>query len=306
MKINPSNYLAFILFNKAIRHKMIKSREDIIRANTLLSKEDYQKGISQTQKIFSANNNQNYLLSKSSAIIIKKIIVSGEKFDGRMFAGLKEGRKITILIDKYTAFRYLVEKDCIYGFIAFSEEVSVNRDEDTKHIGRFNIFKIDTETGQLTYFKNQEDEPIGCSTSDSFESSLLKTFIKNQEDEPIGCSTSEAFESSLFKTFIQTLIFLEFSELETVTVKPNGKIKTVGEGKILNGTNYNIVIVDSTWNKKIIVAGEFSVSGHLRFQPYGANRQRRKLIYIDEFKKQGYVRNAKKELEQGKAQMEGV
>jgi hypothetical protein len=175
----------------------------------------------------------------------------------------------------------LVEKDCIYGLIAFSEKVSVNGDEDTKYIGRFNIFKIDTETGQLTYFKNQEDEPIGC-------------------------STSEAFESSLFKTFIQTLIFLEFSELETVTVKPNGKIKTVGEGKILNGTNYNIVIVDSTWNKKIIVAGEFSVSGHLRFQPYGANRQRRKLIYIDEFKKQGYVRNAKKELEQGKTQMECV
>ena len=37
----------------------------------------------------------------------------------------------------------------------------------------------------------------------------------------------------------------------------------------------------------------FKVSGHLRLQRYGEQKSKVKLIYIDEFEKQGYTRTAK-------------
>ena len=60
-----------------------------------------------------------------------------------------------------------------------------------------------------------------------------------------------------------------------------------------------VVVVDSTWNKTIIRVGEFGVSGHLRLQPFGKGRTNRKLIYVSDYMKKGYVRNAKKQVVNG-------
>ena len=38
---------------------------------------------------------------------------------------------------------------------------------------------------------------------------------------------------------------------------------------------------------------KFNVNGHFRLQPYGKERQLKKIIWINEFKKSGYVRQAK-------------
>jgi hypothetical protein len=120
------------------------------------------------------------------------------------------------------------------------------------------------------------------------------TFRINTENGNVSLPNTDKQETlDLFKRFIQYLTFLEFSELETVTLKPNGKIGTKKEGKYLNESKNDVTIVDSTWNKTIVRVGGFGVVGHLRLQPIGQGRNNRKLIYISEYHKKGYVRNAK-------------
>lgn len=48
------------------------------------------------------------------------------------------------------------------------------------------------------------------------------------------------------------------------------------------------------WNTTIIRKEGFKVSQHLRWQPHGPGRSKRKLIMIEEFQKHGYIRQAKK------------
>lgn len=103
----------------------------------------------------------------------------------------------------------------------------------------------------------------------------------------------------LFIFFVQLLLFKFYAKIKEVTVKPNTKVK-IDSTKILspsikNETNLNLIYVDSLWDKTIIVAGEFKVSGHWRMQPYGnRDNQYYQLIWIDEFKKHGYIRQAGK------------
>ena len=98
-----------------------------------------------------------------------------------------------------------------------------------------------------------------------------------------------------FVEFIKLLIFTEYSELQEVVIKPNQSYGTKKQGKYLNETSQNFVLVDSTWNSIIIRKDGFGVIGHFRLQPIGKNREDRKLIYISEFFKNGYIRNAKRD-----------
>ena len=104
---------------------------------------------------------------------------------------------------------------------------------------------------------------------------------------------NEDFFSEMME-FIKLLTFTELSELETVILPPNKSIGSKKQGKYLNQSNFNVTIVDSTWNKILIKGDSFKVSGHLRLQRYGENFSKVKLIYIDEFQKSGYTRNSVK------------
>ena len=97
-----------------------------------------------------------------------------------------------------------------------------------------------------------------------------------------------------FKEFLRLLIFTEYSELEEVVLKPSQSCGTLKQGKYLNETTQSVIIVDSNWNKVVIRTEGFGVSGHFRLSRVGKNREGRKLIYISEFFKNGYVRGAKR------------
>lgn len=95
--------------------------------------------------------------------------------------------------------------------------------------------------------------------------------------------------------FTKLLIFTELSELETIILGPKQTTGTRKQGKWMNESNGLVRIVDSTWNKKIIKGDGFQVSGHRRLQPCGPGLRHRKLIWVDDFEKTGYTRNALKE-----------
>ena len=65
-------------------------------------------------------------------------------------------------------------------------------------------------------------------------------------------------------------------------------------------TNQKIDYLDCSWYTTIVRNEGFSVRGHFRLQPCGAGKKEKKLIYIHEFQKHGYIRRARVLLEETK------
>jgi len=255
MKIQPHKYLG-LNFDADMQIQIYNMQKKTIDEKAV--GDDKEKFAKEVYDLLVTEGNKNYLMSKPSLEISKKIKVGEEKFDGRMFKGLPVGRKITILINENLFYRYYITPTSILCLWVTTEPI-VHEGEQRMYM-KYTTFRINTEEGHLSY-------PV-----------------------------ENPFAVELFTNFIQHLIFLEFSELETITLKPNMKIGTKKEGRYLNESKSDVVIVDSTWNRIIIKVGEFGVQGHLRWQPYGGvGSTKRKLIYIKEYTKEGYTRNAKKE-----------
>lgn len=94
--------------------------------------------------------------------------------------------------------------------------------------------------------------------------------------------------------FIRIIVFLYFSDIKTIILQPKGKIGTLHTERFKNEFNTPFIIVDTNWNQISIRTEGFNVSGHFRLQPCGLNNESRKLIFIEEFQKHGYIRGAKK------------
>lgn len=167
---------------------------------------------------------------------------------------IKKEKKFTFLIDNNNFYRVNLKQDEIL----------------TIHVKKTNL---DNGMSWLSY--------------DAFKiMPLLNTVIYPNNNQ-------NYMEEKVFKDFLKLLIFTEYSEIVETVLKPNHSIGTRRQGKYLNDSKNDFVIVDSTWNKVIIRDSSFGVVGHFRLQPYGKNREERKLIYIKEHTKKGYIRKPK-------------
>lgn len=90
---------------------------------------------------------------------------------------------------------------------------------------------------------------------------------------------------------LKIIVFLEMSETETVLIRPNHAIGTRKNG-VLNQTKSSFIHVDSKWNVESIRIDGFWVSGHFRLQYY-KSLDKHKLVYINPYQKNGYIRKAK-------------
>jgi hypothetical protein len=97
---------------------------------------------------------------------------------------------------------------------------------------------------------------------------------------------------SLLHEFINTIVFLYYTQPETIFVAAKNKVKAK-DTEYYNNTPSDVILVDSTWNKLIIRTEGFGVTGHFRLQPHGEKSQLRKLIWVQPFQKHGYVRKPK-------------
>jgi len=97
-----------------------------------------------------------------------------------------------------------------------------------------------------------------------------------------------------FNRLVRLMTFIELGDIEIVEIpkgRNNGKLKN--DGKITNTSDFNVYVVDSSWNKLIIRTEGFAVMGHFRLQPCGPGLIDRKLIWINAFEKNGYKRQPK-------------
>ena len=61
----------------------------------------------------------------------------------------------------------------------------------------------------------------------------------------------------------------------------------------MNETRNNIEVIDLTYFTKLIKTGEFPVEGHFKVQHYGSENSQSKIIFVESYKKNGYLRGAK-------------
>lgn len=92
---------------------------------------------------------------------------------------------------------------------------------------------------------------------------------------------------------IQFEVFLQYAETETKYLKPHHKDIDGVACKYVNKLPIPISIIDSTWFTNLVKSDAFKVRGHFRLQPFGHGMKNRKLIWISEFQKTGYKRDAK-------------
>lgn len=122
---------------------------------------------------------------------------------------------------------------------------------------------------------------IGKDTSASY---FYHSFYDNKE------SGDFAFKKDFW---FKLLCFFFYSQNKEIIVSPG---KSYGTRKqmdsLSNDSKYPITIVNSNWNVTSIRLHGFNVSGHFRLQPCGFQFSETKMIFIEPFKKNGYVRKA--------------
>ena len=89
-------------------------------------------------------------------------------------------------------------------------------------------------------------------------------------------------------------MFKKFSQVEIKELAPNSKTNDI-KCKYVNDTKSIIKHLDCTWYTTLVKSDCFNVSGHLRWQPKKVNGEwKKELIWIEDFKKNGYTRKASK------------
>lgn len=99
-------------------------------------------------------------------------------------------------------------------------------------------------------------------------------------------------DNFIYSLVIAYINFTKYAQVETKYLKPKQRIKDIA-CKYTNDTNSNIEILNSTWFTNLVKSDAFGVRGHFRLQACGEGRKDRKLIWINEFQKEGYTAKAR-------------
>jgi len=107
-------------------------------------------------------------------------------------------------------------------------------------------------------------------------------------DNPIFIKVEEQGKyTSHFKTIFNAIIYIHNSEklVERLNEFSPKKSKRLTQKKIYTEKPFYLIGEDFNL-PKVYTTSEIKVRGHFRWQPYGANRLKRKLIYIEPYKKE--------------------
>lgn len=221
--------------------------------------------------------NRNFLVSGRAAALADKINI-GDTFDLNFLSRI-EDKRVTFMLGENQTIRYQKTDNEILASI-ISQSVSGNL--------QFFFFRLVLDKNEVYLLTPLgEERLIGSPT------------MLNQDTMGLP----EYQVKSYLWNFLRLLLFTELGKVFTVWMKP-------GESKVLPGaifktkneSSVDVGIVDSNWNKQLVITGKFPVSGHIRLQPCGVGRLDRELIWIKEFVKSGYTRRAGVEIEREKNQ----
>jgi hypothetical protein len=202
--------------------------------------------------------NDNYLIRSTAIDMAKEIPLDG-KFD-IMYLKQLPTKKATLLMGDKLAFKYYKNDNGVYGVRYWMEG------EGLAQSVNWTFFGVNFHSGNIIYPKNEHEHYEG----------------------------EEALADKDFRFFLQMVLFVELSELKVEVLEPNRKTGTKRTGKFINQSKSKVHIVDSKWNVVSVRTDGFLVKGHWRWQPYKHEGESKvKCIWIDTFKKNGYIRKRK-------------
>jgi hypothetical protein len=217
---------------------------------------------------------------------------SGESFEN----------SLSTICNSFTERKYLFFFPSVDNVVI---EVSKENDlfEINYHIGyRGEIFTFEwyfkVGEGFVNVPKFNKELPIHLRMllHESFKKDFVGGVVPNQPLEMLMAM------SKILHKLLPTLVYIDLSKenVKLSYIEPNSKSGSVVKGDLLkNETNIGIHRVDSLWNVKHIGIGSFNVSGHFRLQKCGVGLSMVKLIYIEEFVKNQYIRRSTRELSFG-------
>jgi hypothetical protein len=128
-------------------------------------------------------------------------------------------------------------------------------------------------------------------TKDDSTDSANNPNVKSKKISTTPAYNSKHIDNELiYKIFC----FVFLSEPEEVIVQPGHKHGTKKSGKLVNASDFPIIVVNKNWNITSIRTEGFKVSGHFAIRHTGPGRGIPKLVLIAPFEKRGYVRKASK------------
>lgn len=118
-------------------------------------------------------------------------------------------------------------------------------------------------------------------------------FTRIDIEENYISTSNDDFATESISLFLKLITFVELTEIDVIEIPGYSKFGTRNTGKIMNETDLKITIIDSRWNTVVIRTEGFDVSGHFSLRAVGKGRTEKKLIWINPYRKHGYIRNAK-------------
>lgn len=144
-----------------------------------------------------------------------------------------------------------------------------------------------------------DGEPLGTSSWHDFRKMEWKMPYPEDMEGTLGeklgydMRIAEGTNDNVLGMFDLILVYHLFKRYapieEVVSVRERMERNDIPDVK----TSQKIEYYDCSWYTTIIRNEGFSVRGHFRLQPCGAGKRDKKLIYIHEFQKHGYVRRAR-------------
>lgn len=97
----------------------------------------------------------------------------------------------------------------------------------------------------------------------------------------------------IYEFIYKLLCFIFLSENEYEVIDAGQSKGTRKNGKIKNDLPIPIIIINSKWNVTSIRSEGFIVSGHFALRHVGVGRSDTRMVYIEPYSKNGYIRHAK-------------
>ena len=143
---------------------------------------------------------------------------------------------------------------------------------------------------QIWFFENECLTFVGVYDLNIDEFSCEYSSINLKE------TTKDEYTAYVYNVFILPMLFKIFAKVEIEEGKSGKTIKSSILGdKLKNKISLDVKVLDSTWFTTICRNEGFKVRGHFRLQPKKNEKGEwtKELIYINEFEKHGYHRQAK-------------
>lgn len=141
---------------------------------------------------------------------------------------------------------------------------------------------------------------VSCMAGDKHFGSLFAAFVEVGTSTEFQYATYNYVPAPSSEIMTETLrgilaaeLFINYAEIEKKEIQPSRQIWDGPTCLYNNKTRFPITVVDSAWYTHLVSSGAFKVRGHFRLQACGEALKDRKLIWIQDFEKEGYTRKAK-------------